>query len=67
MEGKTKLIGFKATPKERAILDVLCQRENRTISEMLRECVREAAASRGLYSVGMVELMSKFEIPKKET
>jgi len=57
-----KLIAFRATEKERQTLEVLAARENRSLSEMLRECLREAAIKRGLYAVGLVQLISKYEV-----
>jgi len=58
---KVAHIGVRITQKERRLLDIMCQRENLGISEMLRACIRESAAKRGLYSVGLVEIISKYE------
>jgi hypothetical protein len=55
-------INARITQKERRLLDIMCQRENLGISEMLRACIRESAAKRGLYSVGLVEIISKYEV-----
>ncbi len=59
--GKVAHMSARITQKERRLLDIMCQRENLGISEMLRACIRESAAKRGLYSVGLVEIISKYE------
>jgi predicted transcriptional regulator len=50
-----KIISFRANENEVRILDILAKRENRTASEMLRECVREAAEKRNLLPPGLVQ------------
>ena len=58
---RSGVITFKASDKERAILSAIAAKEDRTISEMLRELVREGAINRGLTTVGNIQLMSKYE------
>lgn len=52
---------FRMTPSEHALLDLVASFEGRNQSEALRECVREAAKSRGILPAGLV----KFEIEKE--
>lgn len=59
---RSNVITFKASSKERAILETIAAKEDRTVSEMLRELIREGAANRGVFSIGGVKLFSKFEL-----
>lgn len=56
-------IAFRVYPKERMLLEIMASRENRGKSEMIRELIREGAARRGLYQVGLVQILSKYEVP----
>lgn len=56
-------IAFRVYPKERLLLEIMAGRENRGKSEMIRELIREGAARRGLYQVGLVQILSKYEVP----
>ena len=51
---KNKHISFKATKIEYLLLERICEIEGRTISEMLRELIREGAISRGINIKGMI-------------
>lgn len=59
---RSNVITFKASAKERTILEAIAAKEDRTVSEMLRELIREGAAKRGLYQVGGIQLMSRYEV-----
>ncbi|GEM_PF-3376411 len=57
-------INFRVSEKERKLLEIMAERENRDKSEMLRELIREGAARRGLFEVGLVQLMSRYEVKR---
>ena len=59
---REKRISFRVTANERAALEMLAARENRDLSEMCRELVREGAARRGLPVMGLVRIMGFAEV-----
>ena len=56
--GRKKIVSFRATRNEQRVIDILSERENRSPSEMIRECIREAAINRGLMPAGLIDLES---------
>lgn len=63
---RSNFIAFKASAKERQILETIAAQEERTVSEMLRELIREGAAKRGLFAIGNIQLMSRYEVKHEE-
>jgi hypothetical protein len=53
---KERIISFRATGNEQKVIEILAAHEARTPSEMIRECIREAAEKRGLLPAGLIEL-----------
>ncbi len=53
---KQKIISFRVTGNENQLLEILSKREGLSPSEMVRQCLREAAASRHLLPVGLISL-----------
>lgn len=51
---KAKMVGFRVSFEEYELLLIMAKRERRVTSEMLREIIREAAATRGLLPAGLV-------------
>jgi hypothetical protein len=62
---KTSFI-FRLSLKEKEALKVMAVLEGRSLSEMLRECIREAAKNRGLDALGLVSLVGASMPQKKE-
>jgi len=50
-------VRVRMSKNERDVLDILARREGRNWSEMLRQCIREAAERRGMPAIGLVEVM----------
>lgn len=55
---RSKKISFRATVEEVEILRLMCKRENRDLSEMVRELIREGATARQLLPAGLVSFES---------
>lgn len=49
---KEKIFVFRMTPNEERALHIMANAEGRNCSEMAREAIREAAARRGLPTMG---------------
>lgn len=45
------LLQFKVNDTEKKAVELMTRTEGRKVSEMLRECVREAAERRGLWPI----------------
>lgn len=60
---KSFRVSVRLSDKENQALKVISKREALDLSETLRLLIREGIAKRGLWSVGMVSLQSKFEAP----
>lgn len=61
-KNKDSHIAFRVGEKERKLLEIMADRENRDKSDMLRTLIREGAAHRGLFEVGFVQFISKYEV-----
>jgi len=59
---KSHLVGARLSDKEYKVFQVIMTRDNLTPSEAIRSLIREGAAKRGIYAVGMVEILSKYEV-----
>lgn len=59
---KDNVVSARLSGKEAEVFRLLMARENLTSSEAIRAFIREAAAKRGIYAVGMVKLLSRFEV-----
>lgn len=53
-EKRMYLKAFRLTQSENEILELIALREGRSVSETLRECIREAAQHRGIFPPGLV-------------
>ena len=53
MNGKTEIMRARCTPAEYQALVALAQHEQRGLSEMLREVVRQVAKQRGLWPLAV--------------
>ena len=49
-------VRVRVSSNERRILEIMARREGRNWSEMLRQCIREAAEQRGMPAVGLVNV-----------
>lgn len=49
---------IRISPKERKVIELLSVQEDRNLSELLRELIREGAERRGIQAVGLVDLQS---------
>lgn len=56
---------FRISPKEKRALELMAEREGRSQAGMVRECIREAAKSRGLEAVGLVNLIGHTLLEKE--
>lgn len=48
------LVAVRLNSKERRALELMAAREERGLSEMLREVIREAAERRGIHTIGLL-------------
>jgi hypothetical protein len=60
-EPKSKLLNFRVSEKELETLEIMAMREDRSLSEMMREALREAAHKRGIYAIALVSSLGKTE------
>jgi hypothetical protein len=58
---KDNRVAVRLSDKEFMALDVISKREYLNISETLRLLIREGINKRGLLSVGLITLQSKYE------
>ncbi len=52
MKKRLRVLGIRMTNTHNAALKRMCDRENRTQSNMLRECIRREAQRQGLWQEG---------------
>lgn len=60
------VIGFRATAKERRAFEILAAREDMTLSGLMRTFVREGIERRGIYAVGLADLLNLGEANERE-
>ncbi len=51
------IVAFRVTNQERRALKILAQRENRRVSEYLRQLIRQAAERQGLPPIALVGIL----------
>jgi len=52
---------LRISPQERKIIETLAVREGRSLSDLVREAIREYALKRSVYSVGLFDLLFKYD------
>lgn len=67
LDKKQRQIRVRLSPNEHQALDIMARRDGRTWSDMLRECIREAAARRGLNSIGLTPVLGEKQLTQEAT
>lgn len=58
-------VSVRLTEKEGMLLNAIADADNRDMSEMLRELIREGAVRRGIFEVNGIRLLSKYEVKRE--
>ena len=67
MDRTEKYLNVRLYPLERRALELMCNREGRKTSEMIREVIREAARTRGIYDNGLLDLIGENQQDIRQT